>query len=106
MLSSSSTDLKELSKYPKVIKDISVLMPVSESADKVKEHIKKISGNILEDVCVADIYKGEQVGSGKKSYTFRMSFQPYEKTLSDKDIEKLLNKIINGLKNDLQLEIR
>ena len=35
-----------------------------------------------------------------------MSFQPYEKTLSDKDIEKVLNKIISGLKNDLQLEIR
>ncbi|HXK48863.1 MAG TPA: hypothetical protein PKW56_00190, partial [Clostridiales bacterium] len=106
MLYSSSSVLRELSKYPKVIKDISVLMPVSDSADKVKEQIIKISGNILEDVYVADIYKGEQVGSGKKSYTFRMSFQSYEKTLSDKDIEKLLNKIINGLKNDLQLEIR
>ena len=105
-LSCSGFSLNELSKYPKVIKDISVLMPVLESADRIEQHIRKISGSILEDVYVADIYKGEQVGSGKKSYTFRMSFQPYEKTLSDKDIEKVLNKIINGLKNDLQLEIR
>ncbi len=105
MMSASDHSINELSKYPKVIKDVSVLMPVTESAEKVEKYLKKISGNILEDVYVADIYQGEQVGN-KKSYTFRMSFQPYEKTLSDKDIEKLLNKIINGLKNDLQLEIR
>jgi len=46
------------------------------------------------------------VGNDKKSYTYRMSFQSFERTLSDKDLEKLLEKIINGLKKDLNLEIR
>lgn len=99
-------EIKELSKYPKVIKDISVLLDINEKAETIENFIRKISGGILTDISVVDIYKGEQVGSGKKSYTFRMEFQSYEKTLSDKDIEKLLVKIINGLKKDLNLEIR
>ncbi len=106
LFSSSDRHLKVLSRFPKVVKDISVLMPISENAENIENYIRKITGDILEDIYVADIYKGEQTGEGKKSYTFRMSFQPYEKTMSDKDIEKILNKIISGLKKDLQLEIR
>lgn len=98
--------IKELSKYPKVIKDISVLLGVNENALTIENFIRKTAGGILTDIAVVDTYRGEQVGKDKKSYTFRMSFQSYEKTLSDKDIEKLLERIISGLKKDLNLEIR
>jgi len=98
--------IKELSKYPKVIKDISVLIGVNENALTIENFIRKTAGGILTDVAIVDTYRGEQVEKDKKSYTFRMSFQSYEKTLSDKDIEKLLERIISGLKKDLNLEIR
>jgi phenylalanyl-tRNA synthetase beta chain len=98
--------ISELSKFPRVIKDISVLMDISVDAEAVSSFIKKTAGKELTDITVVDIYRGEQVGKDKKSYTFRMSFQSFEKTYTDKDIEKLLDKIIKGLKNDLNLEIR
>jgi phenylalanyl-tRNA synthetase beta chain len=105
-LENPSFGIKELSKYPKVIKDISVLLDINENALTIENYIRKTAGGILTDVTVVDTYRGEQVEINKKSYTFRMSFQSYEKTLSDKDIEKLFEKIINGLKKDLNLEIR
>ncbi|HAQ61698.1 TPA: phenylalanine--tRNA ligase subunit beta [Candidatus Delongbacteria bacterium] len=98
--------IKELSKFPKVIKDISVLLDINENASTVENYIKKTAGTIMTDISVVDTYRGEQVGNDKKSYTYRMSFQSFERTLSDKDLEKLLEKIINGLKKDLNLEIR
>jgi phenylalanyl-tRNA synthetase beta chain len=98
--------IKELSKFPKVIKDISVLLDINENAQTVENFIRKTAGAILTDVEVVDTYRGEQVGNDKKSYTYRMSFQSFVRTLSDKDIEKLLEKIISGLKKDLNLEIR
>jgi phenylalanyl-tRNA synthetase beta chain len=97
---------KELSKYPKVIKDVSVLLEENDNAGRIAEYINKKAGSLLTSVTVVDLYKGEQVGENRKSYTFRMCFQSIERTLKDKEIEKLFGKIVTGLKNDLKLEIR
>jgi phenylalanyl-tRNA synthetase beta chain len=105
-IASAEFGISELSKFPKVIKDISVLLDKNENAETIMSFIVKKAGNILTDITVVDRYEGEQIGAGKKSYTFRMSLQSYEKTLSDKDIEQILNCVMNGLKNDLKLEIR
>ena len=98
--------IKELSKYPKVIKDVSVLLEENDNAGRIAEYIKKKAGGLLTSVSVVDLYKGKQVGENKKSYTFRMCFQSVERTLKDKEIEKLFGNIVTGLKNDLGLEIR
>ncbi|MBN2857525.1 MAG: phenylalanine--tRNA ligase subunit beta [Candidatus Delongbacteria bacterium] len=98
--------IRELSKYPKVIKDVSVLLEENDNAERVAEYIKKKAGSLLTSVTVVDLYKGEQVGENRKSYTFRMCFQSVERTLKDKEIEKLFGNIVTGLKNDLKLEIR
>jgi phenylalanyl-tRNA synthetase beta chain len=106
LAASAEFGIAELSRYPKVVKDISVLMNKNESAETIIRFLGKTIGSLLTDVTVVDHYEGEQIGSGKKSYTFRMSLQSFEKTLGDKDIENVLNKVMNGLKNDLKLEIR
>ncbi|MCK5759999.1 MAG: phenylalanine--tRNA ligase subunit beta [Candidatus Delongbacteria bacterium] len=98
--------LKKLSKYPKVIKDISVLMDMNEESNTIKNVIKKYGGKYLQNTETIDLYQGKQIESNKKSYTFRMEFQSMDKTLADKEIDKIFNKIINGLKKDLKVEIR
>ena len=98
--------IMELSKYPKVIKDVSVLLDENDNAGRISDYIKKKAGKLLTSVTVVDLYKGEQVGKNRKSYTFRMCFQSVERTLKDKEIEKLFGNIITGLKKDLKLEIR
>ncbi len=98
--------ISELSKYPRVIKDISVLMDKYDNAERVAEQIRKTCGKLLTDITVVDIYTGDQIGSDKKSYTFRVVFQSNDRMLKDREIEYLLKNIIEGLKNDLKLEIR
>ncbi|MBU4486977.1 MAG: phenylalanine--tRNA ligase subunit beta, partial [Candidatus Delongbacteria bacterium] len=106
LLQKSEFGIKDLSKYPKVVKDISVLTGINEKASTIENFIRKTVGGLLTDIAVVDQYKGEQISKDKKSYTFRMSFQSFDRTLNEKEIEILLNKIIHGLKNDLNLEIR
>ncbi|MBN2789339.1 MAG: phenylalanine--tRNA ligase subunit beta [Candidatus Delongbacteria bacterium] len=98
--------IKELSKYPKVKKDLSVLMNDDEESLTIANVIKKYGGKELINILTTDHYKGEQIDPDKKSYTFRMEFQSMDKTLTDKEIDKIFNKIINGLKKDLNVEIR
>ncbi|MCK4978846.1 MAG: hypothetical protein KAS62_00550, partial [Candidatus Delongbacteria bacterium] len=98
--------LNNLSKYPKVIKDISVLLDISEESITIKNVIQKYGGKYLQNTETIDLYQGKQIESNKKSYTFRMEFQSMDKTLADKEIDKIFNKIINGLKKDLKVEIR
>ncbi|MBN1971186.1 MAG: phenylalanine--tRNA ligase subunit beta [Candidatus Delongbacteria bacterium] len=98
--------LKPVSKYPKVIKDLSILMDESMTCETVISSINKYGGYNLKKVEVIDFYQGNQIESGKKSYSFRLEFQSENSTLNDKDIEKLFNKVINGVKHNLKVEIR
>jgi len=99
-------DIKELSKYPKVLKDLSFLMNENQTAGEVLVAIKKYGGKNLQAVEVIDFYKGKQVEDGKKSYSFRLTFQSFSATLSDVEIEKMFQKVINGTIRDLNVALR
>lgn len=101
-----SFKIKNPSKYPKTIKDISLLLDDKTTAEIAMEAIKKYAGKYLIDLDVVDKYEGEQLKENEKSYSFRMTFQSDVATLKDKEIEKTLNKIINGLKKELKVQIR
>ena len=102
----NSFRLKELSKYPKVVKDLSLEMDESMKAEDIFETIKRYGGKHLQKTELIDIYKGEQIEKGKKSYSFRMTFQSLNSTLKEKEIEKMFNKIINGITKDLDVHLR
>jgi phenylalanyl-tRNA synthetase beta chain len=98
--------LKPVSKFPKVQKDLSVLLDLGVTYEEVEAVIKKYGGKKLRSVTAVDYYQGDKVEDGKKSYTYRMVFQSDDATLKDKEIEKMFNKVINGVKRDLNVEIR
>ena len=53
-----------------------------------------------------DVFRGAQLGAGKKSLAYRLAFQSDEKTLTDKDAARLRNKIVKRLKRDIDAELR
>jgi phenylalanyl-tRNA synthetase beta chain len=97
---------KEISKYPPVLRDLSVVVDRSVKVSDVEERIVSVSEKLLKKLRLYDVYKLEGESSDKISYTFSMEFSSNEKTLTDEEINHLQEKIINDLKKKLNAELR
>jgi phenylalanyl-tRNA synthetase beta chain len=98
--------VKELAKYPAVQRDLALVVPKSLAWKDVENTVQKIELNKLQDVKLFDIFENEKLGAGKKSIAVNFTFLDEEKTLTDKEIDGWMNKIISSLEKDLQVEIR
>ncbi len=95
-----------ISQYPAVHEDIAVVVDKDVAAKAVEEAIRKSGGFLLKDVELFDLYEGEQIGSGKKSLAYHLTFQAPDKTLTDKVVQKSRKKIIGQLKHRLNAQLR
>jgi len=94
---------KKLTSTTPVLRDIAfVVGDEVTNADIVKTIKKCADKNILKDTNLFDIYKGENIGEGKKSLAYRISLQDDNKTLTDAEIEAEVNKIKDGLVKNIQ----
>lgn len=94
-----------LAKFPAVTRDISMVMPKSILVGTVEEVIEKRGGKLLEDYNLFDIYEGTQIKEGYKSVAYSITFRSKEKTLEDKDVNEVMEKILKALK-ELGIELR
>ena len=77
------------------------------SFDKIVGITKKTEKKLISEVSLFDIYKNEeQLGKGKKSYAVKFVFQDSTKTLKDKDVDKVMNKLIENFGSELGARIR
>ena len=88
---------KEISKYPSVKKDLAVVVEKQVSAGDIAGYIKKAAGSLLLNTKVFDIYVGENLGEGKKSIAFKLELGAADRTLTDEEINNVLNKVIENL---------
>lgn len=93
------------SKYPGATRDISMLTPKTILAAQIEDVICQRGGKLLESVTLFDIYEGEQIQEGYRSMAYQLSFRATDRTLEDAEVNKLMNKILNGLA-DLGIELR
>jgi phenylalanyl-tRNA synthetase beta chain len=103
---SSYGTYKEISKYPPVLRDLSIVVDRSVNVSDVEERIVSVSEKLLKKLRLYDVYKLEGESSDKISYTFSMEFSSNERTLTDEEINRLQEKIINDLKKKLNAELR
>lgn len=94
-----------IAKYPAVTRDISMLVKKEILAGQIEEVIRKCGGNILESLKLFDIYEGAQIKEGFKSMAYSISFRAKDRTLEEKDITDVMNKILKGL-SKLDIELR
>ncbi len=97
---------KELPKYPAVTRDIAVVLDKSVPQGHVDRMIRQRGGNILESCTLFDCYEGLQVGPGKKSLAYALSFRAPDRTLTDDDVAKAMKKILNGLETGFGASLR
>ena len=92
--------------FPAILEDLAIVVDEDVPAAKVVEVIQKAGGKLLSDVRLFDIFRGPQIGEGKKSLAYSLSYQSYDKTLTDKDAGKLRTKVIRLLERELGAKLR
>jgi phenylalanyl-tRNA synthetase beta chain len=102
----SSRLLQGISKFPPVKRDLAFVADKNIKFSEIKDNICSSAGILLKDLSLFDVYEGEKLGTGKKSYAFSLEFGSAEKTLTDEDVSKLIEKIVKRLNSNLGLTIR
>lgn len=105
-LKKKSVSFQEISKYPEVRRDLSMILDKTVSFDTVKEVSLKVNRKLIKDINVFDVYEGEQIGVDKKSYSVSYILQDANDTLTDKTIDGLMNKLMSTYENELGAVIR
>ena len=88
---------KEISKFPSVKKDLAVVIDKDITSEEIAKQIKKLAGNLLLGSKIFDVYTGENIEESKKSIAYSLEFGATDRTLTDDEINAILEKIIAGL---------
>ena len=85
-VSGSVAAFRDVTSYPAVLQDIAVVVPDEVSAAELERTVREGGGDLLADVEVFDVYKGEQVGKGNRSLALRLVFRDADRTLTDEEV--------------------
>ena len=88
---------KETSKYPSIVKDVSFIVDKDTMAIDIENTIKKSGGRLLESINVFDYYSGDKIDLDKKSLAFKLTFTDSSRTLEEKEVMDIFNKIISDV---------
>ena len=95
-----------LPKYPPVYRDIALVIDDTIPAQTVSETMKKFRNKYIEEIEVFDYYKGKSLAPGKKSLAYRLKYQAYDHTLTDREVNALHENLINNLNQELGAVLR
>jgi len=98
--------IQEIPKFPAVQRDLALVVGMQLHYEEVERAVKKIRLQQLREVRLFDIFESEKLGPGKKSMAVSFTFLDEEKTLTDKEIDGWMSKIMTALEKDVQAEIR
>jgi phenylalanyl-tRNA synthetase beta chain len=99
-------EVSPVSTYPPVLEDIALVVDADLPAATVEAMILQTGGKALTDVRLFDVYQGEQIGKGKKSLAYSLTYQAEDRTLTDKEVAKLRKKIVGRLERELGAQLR
>ena len=99
-------DVEPVPTYPPVLEDLAVVVDEGVTAVDVEDVIRQGGGDFLAKVQLFDIFRGVQVGEGKKSLAFNLTYIAPDRTLTDKEVTKLRRKIVYLLGSKLGAELR
>jgi len=94
-----------VSEFPPVFEDIAVIVDESVAASRVEELIRQTGGKTVTNVRLFDVYRGEQVGAGKKSLAYSLTYQS-EKTMTDAEAAAIRTKIVKRLESEVRAKLR
>ena len=96
----------EVPKFPAVSRDLALLVDNAVEFAQIEQSARQTEKKLLKKVELCDVYEGDKLPAGKKSYAVNFILQDEEKTMGDKQIEAIMNKLIAQLKKQLNAELR
>ncbi|MBQ3770594.1 MAG: phenylalanine--tRNA ligase subunit beta, partial [Bacteroidaceae bacterium] len=105
-IKNNKVSYKEISKFPAVSRDLALLVDKNVEFAAIEEIAYKCEKKLLKDVKLFDVYEGKNLEAGKKSYAVNFTLQDEQKTLNDKQIDAIMNKIIDALTKQLDAKLR
>lgn len=97
---------KQLPKYPSLNRDIAITVPEDVVVDEINKAIKKVNPDIIKKVELFDIFRGKQIKSGHKSIAFSIIFQAEDRTLTDEEVDKMMESVKIQLKTHFKADLR
>jgi len=105
-LSSEKLPVQAPSKFPDTYRDIAMLMNTETPSSSIVECIKSIKNDKLRSIEIFDLYTGDKIPVGQKSIAVRVRYGSFDKTLTDEEVNKVHQKIVNGLISDINIKVR
>ena len=93
-------------KFPSVSRDLALLVDKNVEFEAIEQVAKQTEKKLLKSVELFDVYEGKILPAGKKSYAVNFVLQDDQKTLNDKQIDSIMQKLIQNLKRQLNAELR
>ncbi|OGC78973.1 MAG: phenylalanine--tRNA ligase subunit beta [candidate division Zixibacteria bacterium RBG_16_40_9] len=103
---SQEKKFEQLPKFPPVDRDLALVVEDEVYSSQIKEQIKKTGGNLVAEVNLFDIYRGDQIPTGKKSLAYAIRYRSTTKTLTDSEVDEIHSNIVNHLKQHFRAQIR
>ena len=97
---------KELPKFPEVRRDLALLLDESVSYADLRKSAFRVGKKLLKQVGLFDVYRGDKIAEGKKQYALSFVLQDLDKTLTDNDVEKVMNKLLSTFQNEFGATLR
>ncbi len=97
---------RPLPQYPAVERDLALLVPDEVAAATVMDAVREATAQLLEEARIFDVYSGEGVPEGTRSVAIRLRFRAPERTLKDKEVDRVVQGVLGRLKEDLGVEAR
>ena len=106
LIKTHSISFRELPKYHSVRRDLALLLDKGITFRQIREIAFTTEKNILHEVNLFDVYESDNLGKNKKSYAVSFILRDDLKTLTDKNIDKVMNNLIKAFENELNAQIR
>ncbi len=92
--------------FPPVLEDLAIIVAEEIPAEQVANVIYQSAGNMLSKLRLFDVYRGEQIGEGKKSLAYSLTYQAADRTLTDQEVLKIRQRIIKRLETEIGASLR
>ena len=106
LVTRNKVGFKELPKFPEVRRDLALLLDENVSYADLRAAAFKQAKKLLRQVGLFDVYRGDKIPAGKKQYALSFVIRDEEKTLTDQDTERLMDRLLQMFKNDFGAELR
>ena len=97
---------KPIPAFPEVKRDLALIIDKNISYDTLKQIGFKYGSKLLKNITLFDVYEGEKIEEGKKSYALNFVLQHPEKTLTEEEINKVMNKLIAAYEREAGAKLR